>query len=270
MTTSRLQCFPNLIVASTVFGLASISAVPIAGAAIIQIPQSSFNAQAGLITFSEKSLGSIDPVYTPSQYGGVATSPTVSFGGAFTGQTVGQSPFPAGAATTGVVNGTPTGSLSLDANSPNTFIAGDVSNPTSPVLSGSPTFNGPISILFSSDVAGVGLDGGFFNAIGGTAITAFARNGINLGSVTNSALGIQFLGLVTSDGTNQIAGLQFSLVGAESGGFAIDNLRFGDAGQVTVPGGGTTVPEPLTIVGTLMGAGAALRMRKRLKVTNKL
>ncbi|WP_310488745.1 nidogen-like domain-containing protein [Chamaesiphon sp. VAR_69_metabat_338] len=31
-----------------------------------------------------------------------------------------------------------------------------------------------------------------------------------------------------------------------------------------------SVPEPFTIVGTLMGAGAALRLRKRLKVTNKL
>jgi hypothetical protein len=31
-----------------------------------------------------------------------------------------------------------------------------------------------------------------------------------------------------------------------------------------------SVPEPFTIVGTLMGGAAALRMRKRLKVTNKL
>jgi hypothetical protein len=32
----------------------------------------------------------------------------------------------------------------------------------------------------------------------------------------------------------------------------------------------TAVPEPFTIVGTLIGAGTALRMRKRLKATNKL
>ncbi len=32
----------------------------------------------------------------------------------------------------------------------------------------------------------------------------------------------------------------------------------------------TSVPEPFTIVGTLMGGAAALRIRKRLKVTNKL
>ncbi len=36
------------------------------------------------------------------------------------------------------------------------------------------------------------------------------------------------------------------------------------------PTGGTNVPEPFTIVGTLIGATAAYRTRKRLKATNKL
>ncbi len=40
-----------------------------------------------------------------------------------------------------------------------------------------------------------------------------------------------------------------------------------DTASVSNP---TSVPEPFTIVGTLMGGAAALRMRKRLKVTNKL
>ena len=40
-------------------------------------------------------------------------------------------------------------------------------------------------------------------------------------------------------------------------------------GPVVTPGS-TAVPEPFTIVGTLVGATAAFRMRKRLKVTNKL
>jgi hypothetical protein len=31
-----------------------------------------------------------------------------------------------------------------------------------------------------------------------------------------------------------------------------------------------TVPEPFTIIGTLVGGTAALRMKKKLKVTNKL
>lgn len=61
---------------------------------------------------------------------------------------------------------------------------------------------------------------------------------------------------------------------AKSIGFAgvANQIVFDDVtfGSVT-PGTPTTaVPEPFTIVGTLIGATAAFRMRKRLKVTNKL
>jgi hypothetical protein len=269
--TSKIKIFSRLITTSTVFGIASLGMISTANAAILKIDESAFNAQSGLITFSEKASGTNNPVYTASEYGGGIGAPTVSFGGTFTGQTVGQSPIPAGAIASGVVNGTPTGSLSLLSGSPNTFITSDSANPTSPVLSGTPRFNGPISILFNTDQAGVGLTGGFFDNIGSTAITAFARDGSTLGSVVNTTSGIEFLGLVTGDGSNQIAGLQFSLVGNENNGFAIDNVRFGNAEQVVVPGTPTTaVPEPFTIVGTLMSGAAALRMRKRLKVTNKL
>jgi hypothetical protein len=264
--STQFKIFPGLIVASTVFSVASISEPQIVSAAVLRIGESAFTAQAGLITFSEKPLGTTNPTYSPSEYGGGVSAPTVSFGGTFTGQTVGTTPIPPGAAPTGVVNGTPTASLSLNPSSPNTFITID----DNPVLSGTPIFNGPISILFNTDVAGVGLRGGFFDAIGGTAITAFARNGTSLGSVTNATTGFEFLGLVTDDGTAQIAGLQFSLVGAEPAGYGIDNIRFGLTGQVVVPGGVTAVPEPFTIVGTMIGGAAALRMRKRLKVTNKL
>jgi hypothetical protein len=266
---TQTKKFPSFITAAAAFGIASFGTISTSNAAIIKIDESAFNAQAGLITFSEKASGTINPVYTASEYGGGASAPIVSFGGTFTGQTVGQAPIPAGAVASGVVNGTPTGSLSLLSGSPNTFITNDSANPTSPVLSGTPTFNGPISILFNTDQAGVGLTGGFFDNIGSTAITAFARDGSTLGSVVNTVRGIEFLGLVTGDGSNQIAGLQFSLVGNENAGFAIDNVRFGTAGQIVVPGA-TDVPEPFTIVGTLMGGAAALRMRKRLKVTNKL
>ncbi|MGM3308257.1 PEP-CTERM sorting domain-containing protein [Anabaena sp. WFMT] len=230
---------------------------------IVRISEDAFTADAGLITFSELPLNTFNPTYAPTLYGGVAGAPTVTFGGVFLGQTVGVAPFPAGANPNGVVNGTPTASLTLDPNSPATRITTDFSNPTTPVLSGSPTFNGPISILFDTDIAGVGLDGGFFNAIGGTAIKAFDRTGALLGSVTNTGLGIEFLGLVTDNGQNKIAGLQFSLVGAEPFGFAIDNLRFGRAGQVVVPTP-ITVPEPASLIGILgLGAFGVTSLRKR-------
>lgn len=242
-------------------GLFAVAALTLsfgASADVIRVPVASFTPAAGLITFSEKPAGTQNPVYNPANYGGGGGAPVVSFGGFFAGQSLGGGV--CGGAPTGCVIGTPTGPLGLAANAPITFITSDGANPTSPVLSGTPTFNGPIAMLFSVDQYGVGLDGGFFNAIGGTAITAFDRNGNILGSVTNTGLGIEFLGLVTDDGTASIAGLLFSLVGPEPAGFAIDNVRFGLPGQVTPPG----VPEPATLL--LFGTaflGLALARRRR-------
>jgi PEP-CTERM motif len=250
---------------SLVLQLAAAGALTFAVAAqasVVRITEDAFTPQAGLITFSEKTLGSINPTYAPADYGGVAGAPTVTFGGFFLGQSLGTAATcPAGAALTGCVVGTPTAALSIDARSPATEIVGDAANPTSPVLSGSPTFNGAIAVLFSVDLAGVGLDGGFFDDAAGTAITAFDRNGNVIGSVTNEGTGIEFLGLVTDDGSASIAGLLFSLVGAERAGFAIDNLRFGTAGQVIDP---NKVPEPATLllVGLAVAAlGASSRRR---------
>ncbi|WP_143467640.1 PTPA-CTERM sorting domain-containing protein [Leptolyngbya ohadii] len=243
---------------SSVLSILGLALQTAAEATIVRINQSAFTPAAGLITFSEKPLGTQNPVYLPAEYGGAFGAPIVSFGGIFAGQTVGLPPIPPGAIASGVVNGAPNNPLGV-VGTPATFIGNDGANPTSPVLSGSPIFNGPISILFSEDVAGVGLDGGFFNAIGGTAIKAFDRNGNLLGQVLNEATGIEFLGLVTGDGASRIAGLQFSLVGAEPAGFAIDNLRFGTTGQVIPP---TEIPTPALLPG-LVGMGlAVLRKRK--------
>jgi hypothetical protein len=264
MISTSVKKLSTVVGAFSTFSVLSFVSQPTANAAVIKINQSAFTPAAGVITFSELPLGTQNPVYTPGLYGGGAGAPTVSFGGRFTGQTVGTPPIPPGAVPSGVVNGTPTNPLSLDSGSPVTQIVRDVANPTSPVLSGTPTFNGPVSILFSVDIAGVGLDGGFFNAIGGTAITAFTRDGSFLGQVTNEATAIEFLGLVTDDGQNRIAGLQFSLVGPEPAGFAIDNVRFGTAEQVTVPG--TPIPTPALLPGLIGLGAAALRKRKAAAV----
>ena len=235
--------------------VASIAALGMAqaNAGILKVDKAAFIAGSGLITFSEFPLTTTNPTYLPANYGGGALSPTVTFDGFFTGQSLSANPAvdcPSGAPS-GCVVGSPSGPLSLAAGAPDTFITTDTANPTSPVLSGTPRFNGPIGILFSADQAGVGLDGGFFDNKGGTAITAFARDGSLLGVVTNTVTGIEFLGLVTDDGKSRIAGLLFSLVGAEGAGFAIDNVRLGKEGEVDVPG----VPEPVSLA--LLGLGLA-------------
>ena len=235
---------------------------------IVQVSESAFTPQAGLITFSEYPVNTMNPVYAPATYGGGANAPTVTFGGYFTGQTAGAanpSACPAGAAVTGCVLGNPTGPLSLDPKSPQTFITTDSAQPTSPVLSGSPLFNGSIAILFSTPQAGVGLTGGYFDSIGSTGITAFGADGTALGTVSNSQTGDEFLGLVTSDGAAAISGLEFHLVGDEPFGFDVDNIRFGQAGQVIIPPTGVT-PEPSSLL--LLGTGFASvagMMKRRIK-----
>jgi hypothetical protein len=90
------------------------------------------------------------------------------------------------------------------------------------------------------------------NGITGTVCTGYSANYCPF-----VPFGVSFAGTAKSigfGGTNQAV---------------YDDVTFGSV----IPGdsgGGTAVPEPFTIVGTLIGAGTAFRMRKRLKATNKL
>jgi hypothetical protein len=227
-----------------------------AHAQIVRVNPGDFTAQASVITFSESGYpeGTTNPVYTLST--ATLGSVTVSFGQNFVGQSViGSSPK--------TITGLPIGPLTL--NPINTFIVGDGANPTSPVLSGLPTFNGPISMLFSTGVAFVGLDGGYFDAVGGTSIQAFDASGTSLGLVTNTHTGIEFLGLTTLGGGNVIRGLSFYITGSEPFGFAIDNVTFGSVSELVKPTGPGAVPEPSTY--GLMGAAAlvgAVVLRRRM------
>jgi hypothetical protein len=232
---------------------------------VVRIPESAFTPAAGLITFSEYPLGTVNPSYTPAQYGGSAAQPDVSFDGWFLNQLLSSNPSVdcPGGSPTGCVIGTVTNPLALDPSAPNTFITGDSANPTSPVLSGTPLFNGPVGILFSKNVAGVGLSGGFFDAANSTAIKAYGRDGTLLGQTVNTGTGIEFLGLVTDDGSESIAGLLFSLVGPEPAGYAIDNVRFGLKGEVMPPGqdAPNQVPAPLPVMGAAAAFGSIRRLR---------
>ena len=232
-------------------------------AQVVRVTAANFNPTAGVITFSEYPVGTINPTYLPAQYGGAATSPTVTTGGFFVGQSLSTNPSVdcPGAAATACVVGSATGPLTLNPLAPVTMISGDSAQPTSPVLSGSPLYNGPISVLFSTDQVAVGFDGGYFDAIGSTGIVAYARDGTVLGTFANTQIGVEFLGLGVADGTAKIAGVGLRLVGNEPAGFDIDNLRFGVQGQVIVM---PSVPEPATWAMMIAGFGlVGFAMRRR-------
>ena len=200
---------------------------------VIRIERNAFKPNAGLIKFDEIRRRTNNPIYRPKDYGAGAGGVTVTFGGFFVGQRLAShAQCPPGASRTGCVAGKPKSPLAIDKRAPKTFTANDGANPESPSLSGSPLWNGPVSMVFDRDVAGVGLFGGYFDGKKTTAIQAFDRNGRLIGGVKNLGLGMEYMALVTEDGRERIAGLQFSLVGPEPAGFGIDGLSFAFASQL--------------------------------------
>lgn len=247
----RARAFPCLAALLTGALIASSAAsAQDANGRVIRVSEDAFTGSAGRISFSEFPLNTSNPVYPPQKYGAGADGVEVRFGGFFRGQRLGtRATCPPGGALTGCVVGDPSSGLTLDSSSPQTFIAEDSSNPHSPGLSGSPRWEGPISIRFDRDVAGVGLIGGFFDGAKSTAITAFDRQGRKIGSVANRGTGMEFLGLMAEGGAEIIAGLQFSIVGEEPAGFGIDEVRFAERQDLnpednTVRDGLATKPAP--------------------------
>lgn len=221
---------------------------------LVNLGDGSFTPAATQITFNEFASGTLNPTITLAA--GALGNVTVSFAGSFQGQTI-SSGFPQT-----LSDHTPTGPLALGAG--NTMTTDDSSSSTSPVLSGDPRFNGPISVFFSTPVAAVGLTGGFFDAVGSTTIEAYDANGNVLGSIVNSVTGFEFYGLADSSGGNVISGISFFITGDEPAGFEIDNLTFGAKGVVH-----GNVPESGSFLFVYLGLGLLAFFFRRQMMTAK-
>lgn len=113
------------------------------------------------------------------------------------------------------------------------FITTDDANPTSPVLSGTPKFQGSIEGTFVNPsnvnspayVSWFSLDAGYFDETGTTRLEWFGPSGAKLGEVYNDLTGIQTFYIV---GTS-IASWRISMPeDSDSAGFALDNIDFGE------------------------------------------
>ncbi len=114
----------------------------------------------------------------------------------------------------------------------NPFITTDGVNPTSPVLSGTPKFEGAIEGRFVNPYDGItpiavssfSLDAGYFDGIETTRIEWFDRYDNKLGEQINSALGIEHF-IIEGIG---IAYWRFAIISSEPSVFAIDNVSIDD------------------------------------------
>jgi hypothetical protein len=128
------------------------------------------------------------------------------------------------------------------------FISTDTDNPTSPVLSGTPQFQGPITGTFvvtgttvPTTVDSFMLDAGWFDDLETTELRWFDSSGTLLGSRRNTVVeGIETM-TVTADG---IASFSMQIVTTEPAGFAIDNVQFVPSGPgIECTEAGTGEPE---------------------------
>ncbi|WP_344069772.1 cutinase family protein [Nostocoides vanveenii] len=110
------------------------------------------------------------------------------------------------------------------------FTSGDGANPTSPVLSGSPLFQGPIEFTLVQptgptlprSASNVRFDIGYLDAAGSIRISWYNATGALIGSTLTSTYGVAPITLAGS-GITKVR-MEQVFMGAEPAGYAIDNL----------------------------------------------
>ncbi|WP_147795642.1 DUF6531 domain-containing protein [Cellulomonas sp. Y8] len=132
----------------------------------------------------------------------------------------------------------------IDFGGDDPFITGDGSNPTSPVLSGTPTYQGEIEGYFRTPSGAVRtvdhlqLDVGYIDDPGSVEVTTYGQDGGELLTVAADELGIARI-VIDQPG---MAAFRVYAVENETAGFAVDNVTFpvdGDVPGITRPVGET-------------------------------
>jgi hypothetical protein len=111
------------------------------------------------------------------------------------------------------------------------FITTDSSNPSAPVLSGTPQYFGAIEGKFvrtdngrKTALAAFNMDAGYFDSVGSVLVTLYDKAGNVILTRKNTELGIQtfkFRNLPT-----RVHRFRIDVRGSEANGFAIDNIAF--------------------------------------------
>jgi hypothetical protein len=136
--------------------------------------------------------------------------------------------------------------------------------------------NGTFTITFSNQMAALGFYATDVEDSVGITLT-FDNDLTKTLTIPRSAGANQdksalYYGFVAANSSEVFTSVTFSrALLASNDKFGLDNLSFATSAQVKNFGVGTatTVPEPLTIVGTILGGGAVLRLKKKLKSNRK-
>jgi hypothetical protein len=111
------------------------------------------------------------------------------------------------------------------------YIENDISNPSSPVLSGTPRFFGAIEGRFVRTDNGrkvalpaFSVDAGYFDSTGSVLITLYDKAGQVILTKRNNKLGIQTFRFKNLPA--RVHRFRIEVSGSEANGFAIDNVAF--------------------------------------------
>jgi hypothetical protein len=132
---------------------------------------------------------------------------------------------------------------------------------------------GTFTINFATPVAAFGFYGTDIGDVNGQLTLQLNDSNntlLNVGNTLNGPNGSAlYYGFIAQNPGQTFTSMTFGNTNIGGDFFGFDNLTVGTLDQVSVPTGSTSVPEPFSIVGTIVGGSAAFRMRKKLKSSTK-